>query len=124
MSRVKIYNPSNKIKTVQKDPIDIPILEAFQPDIITFDTKEEFIQYLTENKEELDAMTTHRLNKAFEIEGYVITKVKGVIGLKKKTKINPVTNDVFDAINKKLDLLLAYFNDHTSMSYTNEYVDE
>ncbi len=124
MSRVKIYNPSNKIKTVQKDPIDIPILEAFQPDIIAFDTKEEFIEYLTENKEELDAMTTHRLNKAFEIEGYVITKVKGVIGLKKKTKINPVTNDVFDAINKKLDLLLAYFNDHTSMSYTNEYVDE
>ncbi len=120
MSRVKIYNSSNKIKTVQKDTIDIPILEAFQPDIIAFDTKEEFIEYLTENKEQLDAMTTHRLNKAFEIEGYVITKVKGVIGLKKKTKINPVANDVFDVINKKLDLLLSYFNDHTSMSYTDE----
>ena len=111
MSRVKIYNPSNKIKTVQKDPIDIPILEAFQPDIITFDTKEEFIEYLTENKEELDAMTTHRLNKAFEIEGYVITKVKGVIGLKKKSKINPITNDVLDAIHEKLDFLMSYFND-------------
>lgn len=82
MSNVKIYKSSSStsksIKTQSNNsqtvPISIDIIEPYSPDVISFDSKEEFIEYLTENIDEMNKMTTQKLNKTYKIDGYTITK--------------------------------------------------
>ena len=38
---------------------------------------------MPKNKDEIDSQTTHKLNKQYHIKGYVITKIKGELCLKK-----------------------------------------
>jgi hypothetical protein len=40
-----------------------------------FESKEDFLQYITDNAEEVNQQTTARLNKMFYIPGYRISKV-------------------------------------------------
>lgn len=116
---VKLYRSSSKTVKQQLESPNIKILEAFSPEVITFDTKEEFIDYFTENKEIMDAMTTNKLNKAFKINGYTITKLAGVISLKKKhhqtidESIDSTLDNDIAEIKEKLDQLLQYFTSAT-----------
>ena len=106
---VRIYqSKSQKIKTIEKEPVDLKILEKYSPETITFDTPEEFTEYLTEHKEEMDATTTNKLNKKYKIRGYCITKIKGEICLK-KSKNTVESDDRLDQIINKLDTLLNLF---------------
>ena len=41
--------------------------------------------YYHKHKDEMDKETTHLLNKKFSIDGYRITKIKGVLCLKRST---------------------------------------
>ena len=68
------------------------LLEKYSPEMTIFETPKEFEQYLTEHKDELDAMTTIKLNRIYLIRGYRITKLKGVISLR-KLGTNEFTND-------------------------------
>ena len=74
---------SNNIIKFKKPLPEIKIIEKFSPDITEFENKEEFIEYLQDNKEEMDKLTTQKLNKMYHIKGYKITKLKGEICLKK-----------------------------------------
>ena len=74
---------SNKLIKFQRQLPQIKVIERFSPDIISFDTKDEFIEYLNDHKEELDKMTTQKLNKMFQITDYRITKIQGEISLKR-----------------------------------------
>ena len=122
---VRLYqSKSQKIRTPMKEPVDLKILERYSPEIITFDTPEEFTEYLTEHLEEMNATTTNKLNIKFKIRGYTITKIKGEICLK-KSKNTDETNtdsihqftDKLDQIIDKLDTLLRLFtNDSNSSS--------
>ena len=47
-----------------------------------FKTPAEFDAYYQEHKTELEEKTTHKLNKMFNVPGYRITKIKGVLSLK------------------------------------------
>ena len=47
-----------------------------------FSTPDEFDAFYQEHKAELEAKTTHKLNKMFNVPGYRITKIKGVLSLK------------------------------------------
>ncbi len=115
---VRIYqSKSQKIKTIEKEPVDLKILEKYSPETITFDTPEEFTEYLTEHKEEMDATTTNKLNKKYKIRNYSITKIKGEICLKKSK--NTVESECkLDQIIDKLDTLLSLFTKelHSSSS--------
>ena len=62
---------------------EITVIEKFSPNVIAFDTKEDFVEYLSEHKEDMDKMTTCKLNKMYHIPNYRITKIKGEISLKK-----------------------------------------
>ena len=55
--------------------------------------------YYHKHKDEMDKQTTHLLNKKFSINGYRITKIKGVLCLKKWTKNK--SNDQIVARNFK-----------------------
>ena len=103
-----------------KEPVDLKILEKYSPEIITFDTPEEFTEYLTEHKEEMDATTTNKLNIKYKIRNYTINKIKGEICLKKSknTTENEYKSEALslhsaecklDQIIDKLDTLLSLF---------------
>ena len=81
---------SNNIIKFKKQLPEIKIIEKFSPDITEFENKEEFIEYLQSNKEDMDKLTTQKLNKMYHIKGYKITKLKGEICLK---KCNTATED-------------------------------
>ena len=82
---------------------ELKIIEPVKTNLKHFKTTEEFNIYYIKNKEELEEMTTQKLNKLFNIDGYRITKigtrdkdgkrVKGSICLKKCVeKDTPDTN--------------------------------
>lgn len=66
--------------------MDIKIIEPIKNYIKEFKTADEFNLWYSKNKDEIDSMTTHKLNKLYHIEGYRITKIKGKLCLKKETK--------------------------------------
>lgn len=63
--------------------MDLKIIEPISKYIKEFNTPEEFNVFYTKNKEEIDNLTTHKLNKMYHIIGYRITKIKGILMLKK-----------------------------------------
>ena len=48
-------------------------------EIMNFKTKEDFIKYYNEHKEEIDKLTTKDLNDKYKIESHKITKIKNKI---------------------------------------------
>ena len=63
--------------------MDLKVIEPIKNYIKEFKTVDEFNLWYSKNKEEVDSLTTHKLNKMYHIEGYRITKIKGVLMLKK-----------------------------------------
>ncbi len=104
------------MKNVKTEPINLKIIEKFSPTIISFETPEEFKEYLSENIEELKNWTTQKLNTQYHINGYRITKIKSEISLRKVNGTNTnVDNDYIDAnaiyellnnLNTKFDKLI------------------
>lgn len=104
------------MKNVKTEPINLKIIEKFSPTIISFETPEEFKEYLSENIEELKNWTTQKLNTQYHINGYRITKIKSEISLRKVNGTNTnVDNDYIDAnaiyellnnLNAKIDKLI------------------
>jgi peptidoglycan hydrolase CwlO-like protein len=63
--------------------MNLQVIEPIEKPLKTFSTIDEFNLYYVKNKEEMDKCTTHKLNRQFHIDGYHITKIKGVLSLKK-----------------------------------------
>ena len=97
---------SNKIKllTITNDhslpslindhsPKSITILERFSPAVINFGSIDEFKSYLDENEEEMNKLSTVKLNRLYHIDGYRITKLQGKISLRKIHKNDHSTTD-------------------------------
>ena len=57
----------------------INIIAPITTAIKEFHTPEEFNVYYQLHKDELDATTTHKLNKMYKIEGSRSTKIKNVL---------------------------------------------
>ena len=70
---------TSQIKSVPKQ---MKVLERFQPETITCDSKEEFQEYLNKHADTLNSLTTQKLNRMFNVKGYRVTKIKGEIGLR------------------------------------------
>jgi len=67
----------------------LTILEPSQHCVKVFSTFEEFNTWYYKHKDMVDPQTTHILNKKYSIPGYWITKIKGVLSLK---RVKPETN--------------------------------
>ena len=73
--------------------MQIKIIEPIKEYSKVFNSPDEFNLWYTKNKDEMDKMTTHKLNKLYKIEGYRITKIKNVLMLKKDSQTITSTND-------------------------------
>ena len=110
---VKLFQSKSKpVKEVEKEPIEIKVLEKYSPEVIECDSKEEFAEYLAENLAEMNKMTTQKLNKTYSIKGYRITKLKEKISLKKdssetktETKIETEINEIKTMMRQLINLL-------------------
>lgn len=72
--------------------MDVKVIGPIKEYLKTFNTPDEFNLWYAKNKDEIDQITTHKLNKMYHIDGYRITKIKGVLCLKKDVK-KPVESD-------------------------------
>ena len=77
-----------KSKQIETVPVEMKVIEPFSPDIIEFDTKEEFFEYVSQDMEHYKSLTTQKLNRMFHISGYRITKIQQELALKKSTNTN------------------------------------
>ena len=70
----------------------LKIIEPIRDYLKVFNSADEFNIWYTKNKDEVDSLTTHKLNKMYKINGYRITKIKNVLMLKKSSETNNVNN--------------------------------
>ena len=63
--------------------MDIKLIEPVTEYSKTFKTVDEFNLFYTKNKDTIDPLTTHKLNKMYCIHGYHITRIKGELMLRK-----------------------------------------
>ena len=63
--------------------MDLKIIKPVEKYLKEFESPEEFNVFYAKNKDEIDSQTTHKLNKQYHIKGYVITKIKGELCLKR-----------------------------------------
>ena len=76
--------------------MDLKVIEPIKNYLKEFKTVDEFNLYYSKNKNEIDSMTTHKLNKMYHIDGYRITKIKGKLCLKKWEKKDKESNNEND----------------------------
>lgn len=76
--------------------MEVKTIEPISKYVKEFASVDEFNLWYAKNKAEVDATTTHKLNKMYSVNGYRITKIKGVLMLKK-----------YDAKRQK-----RYFSEH------------
>ena len=76
--------------------MEVKVIGPIKEYLKTFNTPDEFNLWYAKNKDEIDKITTHKLNKMYYIEGYRITKIKGVLCLKKavKKQVDDSQNDL------------------------------
>ena len=72
----------------------LKIIEPIRDYLKVFNSPDEFNIWYTKNKDEVDALTTNKLNKLYKINGYRITKIKNVLMLKKSSNQDNTTNPV------------------------------
>ena len=110
--------------------MDLKVIEPIKNYLKEFKTVDEFNLWYSKNKEEVDALTTHKLNKMYHIDNYRITKIKGVLMLKKDTKpkikemdkvigdeirdeINELKNEI-DEIRHVVNKIISFLQDSSS----------
>ena len=108
------------LKTPVAETHHVRVYEPFQPDVITCDSKEHFIDILNANKDKFNEMSTQKLNKMFNIPGYKVTKVNNEICLRsikpcehvgesvlisRIEKIEADNKRIIEAINQQADLI-------------------
>ena len=73
--------------------MDLKVIEPIKNYIKEFNSPVEFNLWYAKHKEEVDSLTTHKLNKMYLINGYRITKIKGELMLKVDRKIKEKTDE-------------------------------
>ena len=99
------------------------IIEPIRDYLKVFNSPDEFNIWYTKNKDEVDSLTTNRLNKLYKIQGYRITKIKNVLMLKKDTSSN---NNNQNSVNSPLvpeDLLEEIKNIKSTVNQIIEYLN-
>ena len=100
-------------------PKCVPVIKPIDEQI-TFESIDDFTNYYNEHKEELDPLSTCKLNKMFKIivdnEPYKISKIKGELSLRTipKSRVTAIMrieelentqNEIIDKINALIELI-------------------
>ena len=112
--------------------MDLKVIEPIKNYIKEFNSPVEFNLWYAKHKEEVDALTTHKLNKMYHIDGYRITKIKGELMLKVDRKVKEETEEesIHDEINElrneiknikdTLNKLIEYVNNGLKQTVTEQ----
>lgn len=92
---------------------ELKILEPIKKYSKEFNTPDEFNLWYSKHKNEIDNETTHKLNKLYHIQGYKITKIKGVLMLKKwdeekQTLRNPEIREELNQMKEAINSIIRY----------------
>ena len=82
-NRRLLEHSETKIQSFQIDLKPLEVIEPYKPQIITFETIDEFNLYYNRHLDEFANMTTQKLNMKYKIPGYRITQT----GPDKKLKL-------------------------------------
>lgn len=101
---------------------DVKIIEPISKYTKEFDTVDEFNLYYNKHKNDMDSLTTHKLNKMYYIKGYHITKIKNVLMLKKikeeniieqkNSEISELKQEI-KQIKETINNIIHFINPHT-----------
>ena len=86
--------------------MDLKVIEPIKNYIKEFNSPVEFNLWYDKHKDEVDSLTTHKLNKMYLIKDYRITKIKGELMLKKdpklkeKEKLEATNDEIHEEINE------------------------
>ena len=89
--------------------MDVKIIEPITHYIKEFDTPND--SWYKSHQEELDKLTTHKLNKMYHINGYRITRIKGILSLKKAPRKSPPKDDVITDNSENEQRFIAIENE-------------
>ncbi|KAA6355503.1 MAG: hypothetical protein EZS28_048970 [Streblomastix strix] len=82
-----VSRPEMSLKPIIENISEIQIMEKFNPDLIMFEIINESKQYLVLIKDEMEQISTLKLNMQYKIKGdYRITRLKGTISLRLQSK--------------------------------------
>ena len=98
--------------------MEVKVIEPIKNYLKEFNTPVEFNLWYAKNKDEVDKLTTHKLNKMYHIVGYRITKIKGILMLKedKKVKNDEENEDIYELkaelekIKETVNRLIEFIN--------------
>lgn len=111
--------------------MDLKVIEPIKNYVKEFNSPVEFNLWYAKHKEEVDSLTTHKLNKMYLITGYRITKIKGELMLKvdrhvkekeegeSEDDINELRNEIKN-IKETLNKLIEYVNNGLKVSVTEQ----
>ena len=102
--------------------MDLKIIEPIKNHLKEFKTVDEFNLYYSKNKDEIDSMSTHKLNKMYFIIGYRITKIKGKLCLKKYVEKENDESCELNKMKKEIELLKSTINE--IIKVINQYITD
>ena len=92
--------------------MELKIIAPINEYVKEFSNPDEFNVWYNKHKEEVDNETTNKLNKMYHIEGYRITKIKGVLMLKKWNKVkNKAHDSSLDELKSQIDDLQQKYDE-------------
>lgn len=105
---------------------ELKIIEPIKNYSKEFENPDEFNIFYTKNKDEVDKLTTHKLNKLYHIKGYRITRIKNILMLKKdygpaeqpepnKPSESKLKNDV-ETLKEKVNQIIEFLNSSNAYS--------
>ncbi len=89
--------------------MSIKIIEKIEKPLKSFESVEEFSKYYDKHKAELDGITTHTLNKKYRVMGHRLTKIQGVLQLKKIVEKRSLDERV-EALEALVNELVEVYN--------------
>ena len=82
---------------------NISIIEPKQKLIKSFESTDDFDLYYSQHKDEMDVMTTQKLNKCYPVNGYHICRIHNALCLKKviPKNITQTQNNEIESLQTK-----------------------
>ena len=92
---------------------NISIIEPKQKLIKSFESTDDFDLYYSQHKDEMDVMTTQKLNKCYPVNGYHICRIHNALCLKKviPKNITQTQNNEIESLKAKVSKIEQYLHD-------------
>ena len=101
--------------------VKVNVIEPKQKLLKAFESTDDFDLYYSQHKDEMDKMTTQKLNKCYPVTGYHICRVRNTLCLKKvipkinnastNASTNVSNNNELEQIKNKITAIEKYLNE-------------